>query len=113
MKTNTPRNHLRTHRYRSGLSQRELGLLLDREQEEVSRHERATTMPSLIAGLCYQAVFRVPVSDLFPGIQAHVTQMIESKLAVLENELEQRSARDRGANAVAKKLMWLKERKGR
>jgi hypothetical protein len=95
------------------LSQREVALLLDREQEEVSRHESATTMPSLLAGLCYQAVFRVPLSDLFPGIHAHVAQRIESKLDALENELGQRSARGPGANAVAKKLTWLKERKGR
>jgi len=95
------------------LSQREVALLLDREQEEVSRHERAMAMPSLVAGLCYQEVFRVSLVDLFPGIHTHVAQRIESKLDTLEDELGQRSARDPRANAVAKKLMWLKERKAR
>jgi DNA-binding XRE family transcriptional regulator len=113
MKTNTARNHLRTHRNRSGLSQRDLGLLLDRDQGEVSRHERSVTTPSLAAALCYEVVFRVPTSDLFPGIHTRVIQIIESKLAALEDELGQRSARDRGATLVAKKLTWLKERKGR
>jgi hypothetical protein len=68
--------------------------------------------PSLAVALCYEVVFRVPTSDLFPGIHAHVTQIIESKLAALEDALGQRNARDSGAKMVAKKLTWLRERKG-
>lgn len=112
MQTKLLRNHLRTHRERSGLSQRDLGLLLGyKDPAQVSRYERSMSAPPLTIALCYEVVFRVPTSDLFPEIHAQITQMIEHKLAALEDELGQRSAKARGANEVAKKLTWLRERK--
>ena len=112
MNTKTLRNHLRTHRQRSGLSQRDLGLLLgSKHQTQVSRYERSESAPSLVVALCYEVVFRVPTSDLFPGIHARATQLVESKLAELGDDLGQRSARDRGASEVAKILTWLRDRK--
>jgi DNA-binding XRE family transcriptional regulator len=114
MNTKTQRNLLRAHRQRSGFTQRELGLLFgNKHQTQVSRYERSACAPSLAVALCYEVVFRVPTSDLFPGIHARASRRIESKLAVLEDELAQRSARDRGAREVAKKLTWLRDRKER
>jgi transcriptional regulator with XRE-family HTH domain len=107
-------NHLKTHRQRSGLSQRDVGLLLGtKDQAQISRYERCESDPPLTITLGYEQVFRVPASELFPGTHARVTQTIESKLAALEEELGRRSAKDRGAKEVAKTLTWLRERKER
>ena len=112
MKSQSLGNYLRTHRKRAGLSQRELGLILGYgHQGPVSRHERLVSTPPLAIALCYEVIFRVPVSDLFSGLHGHVTQVIESKLAALEEQLGKQSGRGRGADEVAKKLVWLTERK--
>jgi DNA-binding XRE family transcriptional regulator len=105
-------NYLRTHRKRSGLSQRELGLVLGyRDDGVVSRHERSRTTPPLVTAIAYGVVFRVPVADLFPGIRAEVTRMIEVNITAFEENLQQRSGKGRGANETAQKLIWLARRR--
>ena len=104
-------SYLRYHRKRSGLSQREIAQLLGYpDQEPVSRHERSRSMPPLIIALCYQAIFRVPVSDLFPGHYEKTKRTIEERLAKMEHDLQQRSAKDRDAAMIARKLEWMWER---
>ena len=112
MKNHVLGNYLRTHRRRSGLSQRELGLLLGYKDEgQVYRHERSKTLPPLIAALAYEVVFRVSVSALFPGIYAEVKRMIAGNLAAFEEHLQQRIGKGRGANETAQKLLWLMQRR--
>ena len=112
MKNQVLGNYLRTHRRRSGLSQRELGLLLGyKDGGQACRHERSKTVPPLIAALAYEVVFRVPVSVLFPGIHAEVTRMMEGNLAAFEERLQQRSGKGRGTNETAQKLLWLTQRR--
>ncbi len=85
MKHETLGNYLRTHRRKSGLSQRELGLLLGYANEgQVGRHERSKTVPPLIAALAYEVIFRAHVSDIFAGIHGEVTRMMEGNLAAFE-----------------------------
>lgn len=101
-------NYLRTHRRKSGLSQRELGSLLGYNDEgQVSRHERSKTVPPLIAAFAYEVIFRIPVSDLFPGIHTEVARQMEANLAALKENLQQRSGKGQGANMTAQKLIWL------
>lgn len=112
MKNQVLGNDLRTHRKRSGLTQRELGLFLGYEDEgAVSRHERSKTVPPLIAALAYEVIFRVPVSALFPGLHAQVTRTMEGNLAAFEEDLQQRNGKGRGANETAQKLIWLTQRR--
>ena len=104
-------SYLRYHRKRSGLSQREIAQLLGYpDQEPVSRHERSRSVPPLIIALSYQAIFRVPVADLFPGHYETTKQRIEERLANMEHDLQQRSAKDRDAAMIARKLEWMWER---
>jgi transcriptional regulator with XRE-family HTH domain len=111
MTRSTLASYIRYHRKRSGLSQRELAQLLGYpDQESVSRHERSRSMPPLIIALRYQAIFRVPVSDLFPGHYENIQRVIDERLAKMEQELQQRSGRDRGAAMIARKLEWMWER---
>jgi hypothetical protein len=67
-------------------------------------------MPPLIIALCYQAIFHVPVSDLFPGHYEKTKRTIEERLAKMEHDLQQRSAKDRDAAMIARKLEWMWER---
>lgn len=60
--------------------------------------------------LCYQAIFRVPISDLFPGHYERTQRIIEERLARMAHDLQQRSGRDRGAAMIARKLEWMWER---
>lgn len=104
-------SYLRYHRKRSGLSQREIAQLLGYpDQEPVSRHERSRSVPPLTIALCYQAIFRVPVADLFLGHYENTRRTIEERLAKMEHDLQQRSAKDRDAVMTARKLEWMWER---
>jgi hypothetical protein len=64
-----------------------------------------------MAALAYQAIFRIPVAELFPGLYETIAQGIEEKLLALEGTLENSSARRSKANITAIKLIWLNSRK--
>jgi DNA-binding XRE family transcriptional regulator len=104
-------SRIRSHRKRAGLNQRDLARILDLHKAQVSRHERAGIEPPLIVVLAYEAVFGVPVRELYPRLFAVVRQGIEVRLAKMESELQQMSAKGRQANSIARKLEWLNERK--
>jgi DNA-binding XRE family transcriptional regulator len=106
-------SYLRSHRLKSGFSRHELAEIVGLLTEtQVGRHERSHQIPSLIAALSYQAIFRAPVTELFPGLYETVVQGIEERLSAFEQSLENSHARGHKANIVAMKLVWLNERKG-
>ena len=103
---------LRTLRQRSGLTQAELSKILGFLTEiAVSRHERSDTVPHLLTALGYEIIFRRPISELFPGLYQTVEVGIEARLAALEKELHQSTAKGRAAAEIARKLEFLCERK--
>jgi DNA-binding XRE family transcriptional regulator len=103
---------LRTLRRKSGLSQSELAKILGlRSDVPVSLHEHSATAPSLESSLGYAIVFRVPVSEIFPGIFHVIEKGIEERLEVLEKKLHESTAKGRNAEIVARKLEFLCERK--
>jgi len=76
--------YLRSLRSRSGLTQRELASILGLVAgATVSRHERESTLPVLLVALGYQAVFRAPIEQLFPGTFEVVQQNIEDRLTAV------------------------------
>ena len=103
-------NYIRVHRRRTGLSQRELSEVLGFREESVARHEQFDAAPDLLIALGYEIIFRVPMSELFAGLRDEVAVEVETRLTALEQRLGQRSARDRDANATARKLLWFSER---
>lgn len=103
---------LRTYRRRSGLSQRELGLILGyQDAGQVSRHERSETVPPLDVALAYEVIFCAPVAALFPKMLAEVEREIAESLSALEQRLGEQSGRGRGAERTAQKLIWLMQRR--
>jgi transcriptional regulator with XRE-family HTH domain len=104
-------NHLRFHRKRSGLSQKELARLIGYPNEAtVSRHERLSTIPPLDVALRYQAVFRVGISVLFPAAYEAACEIVEASLGELERELHNSTAKGRAAAIIARKLEWMWKR---
>ena len=107
-----PASYLRTHRKKSGLTQRELATLLGYDNEgPVSRHERGMTIPPLRIALAYEAIFQVPISELFPAVYLMVGESIETQLAAFESLLGEKSAEDHDADATARKLQFMWGRK--
>jgi transcriptional regulator with XRE-family HTH domain len=105
-------SYLRTHRRKSGLSQRELADILGLITEwQVSAHERSVAVPLFLTAISYEIAFQVPVSKLFPGIYETLRQNIEGRLTELEIVLQQSTAKGRAAALIARKLEWLCERK--
>ena len=104
-------NHIRKHRKRTGLSQREISLLLGyRNQWQVSRHERSDTIPPLLAALAYQVIFQIPVSIIFAPMHGTVMNTIESNLADFERALIERGTGS-PSRAISQKIKWLKDRR--
>lgn len=105
-------NYLRIHRRAAGLSQAELGDAVGyTDADTVARHEWSNSMPPLEIAISYEVIFRAPVADLFSGLRDETKLRIEARLAQLEAKLGDRSARERNAVAIARKLIWLAERK--
>lgn len=108
MAQKTLASRLRSHRKKSGLSQLELAELIGYSSEDaIMRHEQARSIPPLLVALAYEAIFRTPVSKIFPGMYASVAQGVEARLAEMANALQTRSANDRDAALTARKLEWL------
>ncbi len=104
-------NRLRSHRKRSGLTQRDLANIVGyRKEVEVSRHERQAASPPFRVALRYEAVFRVPLSDLFPTIFEQEKNQIEARLAEFAETLRQSTTRGREAARIARTLEWIWER---
>lgn len=112
MKNRALKNHLRTHRKRSALSQRQVGELLGYPSEaQVSRHERSKAIPHLLSAFGYQVIFRVPLRSLFPGIYEEVRDRIEKRLQELEIDLHGQTVRGPQAEAIARTLLWMMDRR--
>jgi len=105
-------NYLRSHRRKSGLSQRELAEIVGYVTGfQVSNHERSVAIPALLIAVGYEVTFRVSIAELFPGLYGTVEAKIEDYLAQLEEELQQSTAKGRRAASIARKLEWLWERR--
>jgi transcriptional regulator with XRE-family HTH domain len=105
-------SHVRLHRRRSGLSQRELASIIGTlGPVGVSRHERSTAMPRFLVAVGYELVFNVPLAELFPGVYETLRSDIEARLSSLEEELHESTATGREAALIARKLEWLWERR--
>jgi hypothetical protein len=97
---------------KSGLSRRELAEVVGfLNKVQVARHERLDALPTLIAALSYQAIFKVPVAELFPGFYESIVDAVEERLSELERSLHDGSAKGRKAHVTARKIVWLSERR--
>ena len=85
-------NHLRRYRKRGALTQAEIAYLLGAAcGTKVSRHERANRPPSLETALAYQAIFGVPVHELFPEDYSQAVTAVKGRAATLARNVARRS----------------------
>ncbi|MGH9498164.1 MAG: helix-turn-helix transcriptional regulator [Terriglobales bacterium] len=107
-------NYLRAYRKRSGLTQREVALLLGcRDGGQVSRYEKQHYLPPLRTALACGVIFRVPLTQLFAGIQAGIVKEIADRIVNLRLELEAKLNRNPRSALTLRKLHWLEEHHGR
>ena len=82
-------NYLRRFRKQSGLTQAEVAFLLGCHcGAKVSRYENLTREPSLATAFACQAVYRVPVHELFPGMYTVVESQVKRRALVLDARLQ-------------------------
>ena len=108
-------NYLRTYRKRSGLAQHEVSFLLGCQYGGfVSRYEKRKRLPTLTTALACEAVFGVPVAELFAGLREGVGKKIRKRLLGLRSKLQEQSAGGRKSQVrhTARKLEWLGGRLG-
>lgn len=97
-------NYIRTHRRRAALSQDEVAFLLGCEHgTKISRYERERRTPTLEAALALEAVFNVPVSELFAG-RFHT---VEQSVVMRAQELAEKLRRAKPSPAIMAKLSLL------
>ena len=107
MATHKLENYLRTYRKRAGFSQDEMAYLLGTQDgTRTSRYERFARRPSLETALAYEAIFRLPVSDLFAGVYHTAEARTVRRARLLHKSL----AKD--ANCPTAKLKLLTELAG-
>lgn len=81
-------SYLRTYRKRSGLSQDEVAFLLGSASgAKISRYERLSIQPKLETALAYEAIFQIPVRDLFAGLYQKVEREIMERLRLLTEKV--------------------------
>lgn len=74
-------NYLRTYRKKSGLSQKDLALLVGRESASVvSRYEAGSRTISLETAVAFSVVYGVPLGDLFAGMVSKVEEETIARL---------------------------------
>jgi transcriptional regulator with XRE-family HTH domain len=103
-------NYLRTYRKKSGLTQQEVAFLLGRKDgAQFSRYEKRYGLPSLRIALGYEAVFKVPVAELFAGVRDSVDREISGRIDKLNADLQEKRNQKRNRLLTATKLSWISE----
>ncbi len=103
-------NYLKTYRRKSGLTQREVAFLLGwKNGAQLSRYEKGHTLPPLRTALAYQAIFKIPVAELFAGIRSSVDQDTSTRVDELVAGLQEKNQKGRQRRLTARKLDWLSQ----
>lgn len=74
-----------------GLSQKDVAFILGYlSGTKISRHERYLREPCLRTALAYEALFQVPMRELFAGIYEEVAAEVEGRARQLAERLARR-----------------------
>jgi len=103
-------NYLKTFRRKSGLTQREVAFLLGwKNGAQLSRYEKRHTLPPLRTALAYEAIFKIPVAELFAGVRNSVDQDIRTRVDTLVAGLQEKNEKGRPRRLTTRKLGWLSQ----
>ena len=103
-------NYLRTYRRKSGLTQREVAFLLGwKNGAQLSRYEKRHTLPPLRTALAFEAIFKVPLAELFAGVRSSADQDVLTRVDELVEGLHEKNQKGRQGRLTARKLSWLSQ----
>lgn len=104
-------NSLHMRRREAGLNQRQVAEILgSTSEDQVSRYERSEALPPLAIALGFEALFRIPVSQLFWGARDAAQARVSDSLKSLAELCQEKSGRGPDAARIAHFLEWLKAR---
>lgn len=107
-------NYLKAYRKKTGLTQREVSFLLGwKAGEQLSRYERRHRLPPLRTALACEAIFRIPVAELFAGVHQSVDRDIAARIGTLIADLQKEGGRGKQLRLSTRKLTWLSTNHGR
>jgi len=111
MATQRLENYLRTHRKRSGLTQREIAFLLGwKTAGSLGRYEKRRRLPPLKTALACEEIFGISVGELFAGMRQEVGKDISKRRVQLRARLQTTAPKVNDARMTAHKLRWLDDR---
>ncbi len=88
MRTQRLDNYLRAHRKNSGLTQEEVAFLLGFDNANlVSRYEKRQRMPPVQTALAYEAIFGMPIAELFAGVRQRIVSDVGKRRSELTTRL--------------------------
>ena len=89
MATHKLDNYLRTYRKRAGLSQDEIAYLLGAcDGTKIGRYERFQRTPNLQTALACEAIYGVPVRELFAGVYEQAERTVARRARRLNERIE-------------------------
>lgn len=95
MKRRSIPHYLVTERKRWALKQQQVAFLLgSKTGDKISRYECHDRVPHLKTALACEAIFGVPVRDLFRGMYEKVEEQVIERAYVLHQDLEHRTDPD-------------------
>ena len=81
--------NLRTYRKRAGFSQDEIAYLLGAcDGTKIGRYERFKRTPNLQTPLACEAIFGVPVRELFAGMSARAGRTVRCRARLLKKRMD-------------------------
>lgn len=82
-------NYILTYRKRYGLTQKDLAFLLGiKDSAKISKYEKFQQLPSLETALACQALFNIPVAELFAGIYEQVEKKTSKQAGILQRKMQ-------------------------
>jgi len=77
---------------------------------QVSRYEKRRRLPSVETALACEAIFGVPVAELFAGVRDSIGKDIEKRRRELSSKLQAKAPKGSETLITAHKLRWLTDR---
>jgi transcriptional regulator with XRE-family HTH domain len=74
---------------------------------QISRYEKFLRLPSLRTAFALQVIFKIPLADLFAGVQETVNLETTGRIERLKNKLDANVESGKQQRFVARKRSWL------
>jgi DNA-binding XRE family transcriptional regulator len=82
-------NHLRAQRRRLALLQDDVAFILGKQDgRKVSQYELLDYLPNLATALAFEAIFKTPVSELFPNLYLEVEAEVIERARRLRQKIQ-------------------------